>query len=145
MAPITPRLDLNKEIVDKAKQAKALRDGTAVCNDDDLEGIHFSDTLAMAMDDYLEEVLDLLSRAGFRKRRRPLKASEKRPRRVDAKRWKELGKSADDRGVSRMDLVRALLTKLGDEYSPPMEGPPGESISPRDQPVSPPDTAVDID
>ena len=126
MTPTTPRLDLNREMVDKAKRAMLLRlkgrsPATAgkgkrrEATKKELEKIRFSDTLTTAAKTYTNKVISLLDRAGFRKYP-PLKSSEKRPRRVDVDTWDELGRVAEDQGITRMALVRGLLNLLADEY-----------------------------
>jgi len=153
MATNVPRIDVNKSIVDKAKLAKALRDKRishkdlrngsnqgatphgmppqSPLSEKDLEDIRFSETLDLAVTNYLHTVIDLLDQAGFRKRE-PLTKRDKRPRRVDAKTWEKLGKAAHDQGVTQIDLVRALLTLLGDECDSQQEGSLAESAPSHD-------------
>jgi hypothetical protein len=116
MPPVTPRVDVNKESVDNAKQAMMLRQfNHAADGDDDLERISFSSTLSTAARIYKKKMVRLLTQAGLREHKR-LQKKEKRPRRVDDELWGELGNIAQQQGISRMDVVRALLTLLGDEY-----------------------------
>ena len=115
MPPTTPRVDINKEIVDKAKQAMSLRmSGHFADKLKDLEKISFSSTLLAAAESYKTKMVRLMDQAGLRSHPR-LKKSEKRPRRVDSDLWEELGDTAKQRGLSRMDVIRALLVLLGDE------------------------------
>ena len=126
MPPTTPRLDLSRKMVEKAKRAMLLRmQGQSHAKDKkgkqreatrkELEKIRFSDTLATAAKTYTNKVLALLDQAGFRKSP-PLEPSEKRPRRVDVATWDELGQVAEEQGMTRMVLVRGLLNLLADEY-----------------------------
>jgi hypothetical protein len=115
MPPTTPRVDINKEIVDKAKQAMMLRlTGSFADKPKDLEKIPFSTTLSAAAESYKARMVRLMDQAGLRSHPR-LKKNEKRPRRVDSDLWQELGDTARQQGLSRMDVVRALLVLLGDE------------------------------
>jgi len=126
MPPTTPRLDLSKEMVDKAKRAMRLRMQEQSHAKDkkgkqreatrkELEKIRFSETLATAAKAYTDKIIALLDQAGFRKSP-PLEPSEKRPRRVDVDTWDELGRVAEEQGLPRMMLVRGLLNMLADEY-----------------------------
>jgi hypothetical protein len=122
MPPITPRLDLNGKMVEKAKRAMRLRMQEEAnagqqreATKKDLENIRFSETLATAAQEYTEKIISLLNQAGFRKAP-PLTPSEKRPRRVDLDTWDELGRVAEGQGLPRMMLIRGLLNLLADEY-----------------------------
>ena len=126
MSPTTPRLDLSREMVDKAKRAMLLRlEGRLSAKEKkgkqreatrkELEKIRFSDTLTTAAKTYTNKVLALLDQAGFRKSP-PLRSSEKRPRRVDSVIWDELGRVAEEQGITRIALTRGILTLLADEY-----------------------------
>ena len=138
MSPTTPRLDLSREMVDKAKRAMLLRlEGQSHARDKrreatrkELEKIRFSDTLTTAAKTYTNKVLVLLDQAGFRKSP-PLKSSEKRPRRVDSVIWDELGRVAEEQGITRMALTRGILTLLADEYDRCQARPAAKSTPPR--------------
>ena len=119
MPPTTPRLDLSREMVDKAKRAMLLRlQGQSHAKDKkgkqreatrkELEKIRFSDTLTTAAKTYTNKVLALLDQAGFRKSP-PLESSEKRPRRVDLAIWDELGRVAEEQGITRMALIAGAV------------------------------------
>lgn len=130
MPPTTPRVDINKEIVDKAKQAMMLRmAGHFADKPKDLEKIPFSTTLAAAVESYKAKMVRLMDQAGLRSHPR-LKKSEKRPRRVDSDLWEELGETARKQGLSRMDVVRALLVLLGDECNDSEEKQEEQSADP---------------
>jgi hypothetical protein len=115
MASTTPRVDINKALVTKAKQAMMLRQQGRIASDEkELEKIPFSTTLSFATDQYANQIADLLRQAGFRKHP-PLTTSERRPRRVDSVVWEQLAAISEEKGVARMEFVRALFVLLGDE------------------------------
>jgi hypothetical protein len=139
MPVTTPRLDLSRELVEKAKRAMRLRlqeqsdakdkKGTQrEATEKELEKIRFSETLTMAAQVYTDTIVGLLNQAGFRKSP-PLEPSEKRPRRVDMDTWEELGRVAEEQGLPRMMLVRGLLNLLGDEYDQCKAKQPTKSTS----------------
>jgi hypothetical protein len=141
MPPTTPRLDLSKQMVNKAKRAMLLRlQGQSHAKDKkgkqrkatekELEKIRFSETLAAAAKTYTDKVTTLLDQAGFRKPP-TLEPSEKRPRRVDLTTWDELGRVAEEQGIAKMALIRAVLNLLADEYDQHRARQAAKSTSPR--------------
>jgi hypothetical protein len=140
MSATTPRVDINRDVVAKAKQAMMLRiTGSMAANEKDLEKIAFSTTLATAAESYRERIVSLLRQAGFRKHP-PITMSEKRPRRVDAALWEELGEVAKEQGIARVELVRALFVLLGNECDHrPQQA--AQSASPKTASLQLPETA----
>lgn len=108
MASKTPRLDLDPEVLRKAKRAVARIRGE---NPDliDLEGVYFSDTAQLAVERFGDHICKHLTKAGMGRQN----VEKGRPRRIDEDLWDEvLGGYAETYDVSRVAFLRAALALL---------------------------------
>ncbi len=103
---ITTRLDLDPDLVRRAKIAFARRMGRST-RGRRLEEIHFRPMLDAAVEEFLPVVINALKSAGFRS-----SAPKPKQRPVTEATWTELGAQAKLVDVSRVQLVRAVLELL---------------------------------
>ena len=108
---VTPRLDLDEEILKKAKKTIARLNGDDPENKN-LEEIHFSQTAQTALDRHEATILEHLEKAGLRKQN----VERGRPRRLRDEFWNHLGQRAKEFDVSRIGFLRAALALLAAEY-----------------------------
>ena len=116
MATVTPRLDLDMKVVERAKRAFAnrkYREPESIPT----TKIPFSETAELAIREFSERILKCLDEAGFRTQ---ANVERGRPRRVPEELWKALGKMSEDYDASRVTILRAALALLAAEV--PEEG-----------------------
>ena len=110
MTTVTPRLDLDKGVLEDAKKTVARMKGldpeTA-----NLERIAFSETVEIAVRTHLKTVLAGLKAIGM-ERQNPERG---RPRRLDAEVWSGLEECKEKFDVSRISLLRAVLKLLAED------------------------------
>lgn len=112
MGTVTPKLDLEEDVVVKAKQAIMMQQKLDPA-DTDLSDISFSGTAKTAMDKYGDHIREHLEAAGFRRQN----VVRGRPRRLPDELWNELKEMSDEYDASRISILRAALALLGAEVS----------------------------
>ena len=110
MSSVTPKLEISKKVISRAKRAYAARAGKP--KNINLEKIYFSETLLCAVEHYLPHILKCLEEAGMRKQ---ADLEKNRPRRISQELWERLGELTEEFDVSRVGLVRAAMTLLASE------------------------------
>jgi len=114
---MTTRLDINPDVVARAKGVFAVRKPEAVC---ERRGeANFRDVVDYAIDTYLDDITKALDdicllRGDVQNRQRP----------VSVETWTRLGRVAEKYDISKVQLVRCALAMLGrsaDEPAPPDE------------------------
>ena len=107
---VTPRLDLDPDVVEAAKKAVvALQGGNPETAD--LRRVHFSEMVDIAATRHLGTVLKGLEDIGMKRQ----KATRGRPRRIRADFWDKLEKLKDEYDVNRIVLLRAILKLLSED------------------------------
>jgi len=114
MSTVTPKLELDPKVMNRAKKAWAKRNGLSPTLTP--EEIHFSKTIETAIDEYLPQILECLENAGLRKQEN---LEKNRPRRIGRELWERLEKCTEKYDVSRVGLVRAALTLMSMELDGP--------------------------
>tara|TARA_R110002096_G_scaffold368087_1_gene561363 strand:- start:2285 stop:2674 length:390 start_codon:yes stop_codon:yes gene_type:complete len=115
---VTPRLDLDEEILKKAKKMIARLNGDDPENKN-LEKIHFSQTAQTALDRHEATIVEHLELGGLRKQN----VERGRPRRLRDEFWNHLGQRAKEFDVSRIGFLRAALALLAAEYDDEVQTP----------------------
>lgn len=113
MSTVTPKLDVDPEIIDRAKRAFAKREGRP--KNTKLEEIYYSSTLECAIEEYLPHILACLDEAGMQKQKN---VEKDRPRRIRQELWEQLKIHTEEYDVSRIGLVRAAMALLAAEVEP---------------------------
>ena len=111
MTTVTPRLDLDGNVVQAAKKAMARRRGLDP-ETVDLQSIAFSDTAEAALQQFGEHIVQCLENAGLRRQEN---VERGRPRRVREELWNQLAGIAKEFDTSRVSVLRAALALLGNE------------------------------
>ena len=101
---LTPRLDLDEQIVQQALKATAIRLNT------DPQNIKFAQIVEQALT-YLPQIKENLEKAGYRK----TNVKRGRPRRIPKEFWEDLDKIPPKYDTSKVAFIRAALQLLGKE------------------------------
>jgi len=117
---MTTRLDINPQVVAKAKVAYARQKPEEVRKKKGK--VHFRDVMDHAIDEYLPEIEAALGRIGLER-----KDVQNRQRPVTRRTWERLDAVTKKLDISKVQLVRCALDMLGRsaDDAPPISTDPG--------------------
>lgn len=111
MATVTPRLDLDEQIVEQAERAFKLLNGK--------EPSSFAELMEFVLSRYEDKIISILKECGLSKRQpgpNSLVFPRGRPRRMRLHLWEHLEKISEEYDISRISMLRAALKKISEEY-----------------------------